>query len=153
MHTCDSCKQQNFKKMILFPFSMLIFRQKSSYFWINQVWDKKPRSHCYIITQMRLTLNWNSRHPDMKNDIAIITPPVIIRWTGFFKMLNLENVVTYKIDEWFWNSLIITYLESIGYIAWSKSGARAMLNIGSSSWIWSGLTTQVPIWPFIRVPW
>ena len=63
---------------------------------------------------MRLTLNWSSRHPDMKNDIAIITPPVIIRWSGFFKMLNLENVVTYKIDEWFWDHNLLLTLRVVG---------------------------------------
>ena len=43
---------------------------------------------------MTLTPKFSSKYPDMKNAIANITPPVNIRWSGFFKMLNLENVVT-----------------------------------------------------------
>ena len=50
----------------------------------------------------------------MKNDIAITTPPVIIRWSGFFKMLNLENVVTYKIDERFWDHNLLLTLRVVG---------------------------------------
>ena len=46
----------------------------------------------------------------MKNDIAIITPPVIIRWTGFFKMLNLENVVIYKLHESQQSRIIALYV-------------------------------------------
>ena len=50
----------------------------------------------------------------MKNAIAYITPPVIIRWSGFFKMLNLENVVTYKIDERFWDHNLLLTLRVVG---------------------------------------